>query len=185
MKQSKNIISFFERVIEDDRLNPSHISMYVSLFQLWSLNQFRNPFRICREEVMNLGKIKSIATYHKCIRELYEAGFINYSPSYDSYKGSTIEIIDFDSDKADSANELENRDLLRKVELAFSKPRRDEVELYFNERDLPSTEADEFYALYQSENWKLSNKKPMKCWQAAARKWISKVKNANDRNRSH
>lgn len=185
MKHNINIIVFFERVTSTDRLNPSHISMYVSLFQLWSLNQFQNPFRICREEVMNLGKIKSIATYHKCIRELYEGGFINYLPSYDSYKGSSIEIIDLESEKADSTNELENRDLLRKVEISFSKPRRDEVELYFNERDLRSTEADEFYALYQSINWKLSNNKPMKCWQAAARKWISKVKKANDRNRSH
>ncbi|QOW09909.1 hypothetical protein Q73A0000_05810 [Kaistella flava (ex Peng et al. 2021)] len=180
MKQSKNIISFFERVIEDDRLNPSHISMYVSLFQLWSLNRFQNPFRICREEVMKLGKIKSIATYHKCIRELYEAEFIIYLPSYDSYKGSLIEIIDFESEQADRNRLLINRKLLSKVEISFSVPMRYEVELYFNERDLPSTTADQFYSSYQSTNWKLSNNKPMKYWQAAARNWISKLNKAQD-----
>ena len=182
MKQTKNIISFFERVIEDDRLNASHISMYVSLFQLWSLNQFQNPFRICREEVMKLGKIKSIATYHKCIRELYEAGFIIYLPSYDSYKGNLIEIIDFESEKADKNKSLQNRKLLQKVKISFSVPMKYEVELYFIERDFTPFEADQFYSSYQSANWKLSNNQPMKCWQAAARNWISNVKKVQNKN---
>ena len=176
MKQTKNIISFFERVIEDDRLYPSHISMYVSLFQFWSLNRFQNPFRICREEVMNLSKIRSFATYHKCIRELHNAGFIIYSPNYNPYKGSLIEIIDFESGGKDESKSFRNQKLLEQGEICFSIPMIDEVDLYFNERDLLSAEADQFYSFYQSINWKLSNKKPMKCWQSAARNWISKVK---------
>ena len=181
MKQSKNIISFFERVIEDDRLNPSHISMYVSLFQLWGSTHFQNSFRICREEVMKLSKIKSIATYHKCIKELCDAGFIIYLPSYDSYKGSLIEIIDFDIEQADRNNLLQNRKLLPKVKISFSVPMRYEVELYFIERDFTPFEADQFYSSYQSANWKLSKDKPMKCWRAAARNWISKVKKAQNK----
>ena len=98
MNQTKNIIDFFERIIKDDRLLPSHISMYVSLFQLWSVNSFRNPFRINREDVMKVSKIKSLATYHKCIRELHQSGFIVYSPSYNAYRGSLIEMTDFDSE---------------------------------------------------------------------------------------
>jgi hypothetical protein len=46
---------------------------------------------------MKLGKIKSFGTYHRCIKELHLAGFIVYSPSYDAYKGSLVEIIDFDN----------------------------------------------------------------------------------------
>lgn len=99
MKQSKNIIIFFEKVIADERLHPSHISVYVSLFQIWSSNRFVNPFRISREDVMKLGKIRSIVTYHKCIRELCDSGFIAYLPSYNPYKGSLVEIIDVDSEK--------------------------------------------------------------------------------------
>ena len=181
MKQSKNIISFFERVVEDDRLYPSHISMYVSLFQLWSLNHFQNSFRICREEVMKLSKIKSIATYHKCIKELCDAGFIIYLPSYDSYKGSWIDIIDFESRNVEKKQSFSNRRFLLTAENLFSIPARSEVELYFTERNVNCNEADQFYSLYQSVNWKLSNNKPMKCWQSAARNWIYKAK----KNRQH
>ena len=176
MKRSNNIIRFFERVVEDDRLYPSHISMYVALFQLWSSNHFQNSFRISREEVMKLSKIKSIATYHKCIKELCDAGFIIYLPSYDSYKGSLIEITDFETEKVDKNKGLQNRKILPKLEISFSVPMKNEVELYFTERDLRPTEADQFYSSYQSANWKLSNNQPMKCWQAAARSWISNVK---------
>lgn len=45
---------------------------------------------------MGLGKIRSLGTYHRCIKELHLAGFILYSPSYDPYTGSLVEIIDFD-----------------------------------------------------------------------------------------
>lgn len=176
MKNNKNIITFFERVIEDDRLYPSHISMYVSLFQFWSLNRFQNPFRISREDVMKLSKIRSIATYHKCIRELYRAGFIRYSPSYNSYKGSLIEIIDFDSEKVSEKKISQNQNFLLQDKIRFLVPVFSEVELYFTERDIESAEADRFFSFYQSKNWKLSNEKPMKCWQAAARNWISELK---------
>ena len=172
MKQSKNIVRFFERVVEDDRLYPSHISMYVALFQLWSSNHFQNSFRISREEVMKLSKIKSIATYHKCIKELCDAGFIIYLPSYDSYKGSLIDIIDLKSRNVEKNESFSNRKLLLTVENLFSIPTRFEVELYFTERDLKPIEAQRFYTFYHSLNWKCSNDKPMKCWRAAARNWI-------------
>ena len=172
MKRSNNIIRFFERVVEDDRLYPSHISMYVALFQLWSSNHFQNSFRISREEVMKLSKLKSIATYHKCIKELCDAGFIIYLPSYDSYKGSLIEIIDLESKNVEKNESFSNRKLLLTVENVVSIPTRYQVELYFTERNVNCNEADQFYSLYQSVNWKLSNNKPMKCWRAAARNWI-------------
>lgn len=179
MKKTKNIIDFFERVIEDNRLYPSHISMYISLFQLWSLSEFQNPFRIYREEVMKLSKIKSFATYHKCIKELHSEGFIIYSPSYNPYKGSLIEMIDLGSEEIDNTQLFQNKKIFKQKEMCFSVPTFYEVELYFRERDFLRVEADRFYSFYQSENWKLRDKKPMKCWQAAARNWISKVKKCN------
>ena len=180
MKQSKNIVRFFERVVEDDRLYPSHISMYVALFQLWSSNHFQNSFRISREEVMKLSKIKSIATYHKCIKELCDAGFIIYLPSYDSYKGSLIEIINLESRNVEKKQSFSNRRFLLTAENLFSIPARSEVELYFTERNVHCNEADQFYSLYQTLNWKCSNNKPMKCWRAAARNWIYTAKKANN-----
>lgn len=177
MKQTKNIIDFFEYVIKDSRLCPSHISMYIALFQLWSLNKFQNPFRIYRNEVMKLSKIKSSATYHKCIRELHSEGFIIYSPSYNPFRGSLIKIVDFEKEGMDE-REFKYKKLLLQEETYFSVPKFYEVELYFTERDLPSSEANKFYQSYHSKNWKLSNNKPMKCWEAAARIWISKVKDS-------
>lgn len=178
MKQSKNIIRFFGPVIQDSRMYPSHISLYVSLFQLWSISRFQNPFRICRQDVMKLSKIKSFATYHKCINEIHNAGFINYSPSYNSYEGSSIEIIDFKSVDT-RKNIILEKEILREEIIKFSVPMLYEIEMYFNERDIVSEEAYQFYSSYQSKNWKLTNNKSMKCWKAAARNWISKMKNTN------
>lgn len=179
MKQSKNIIRFFGPVIQDGRMNPSHISLYVSLFQLWSISRFQNPFRICRQGVMKLSKIKSFATYHKCINEIHNAGFINYSPSYNPYEGSSIEIIDFESvDKNNNEISLEEKNLQEET-INFSIPMLYEIEMYFNERDVVSEEAYQFYSLYQSKDWRLTNSQPMKCWKSAARNWISKINNTN------
>lgn len=181
MNQTKNIIDFFEHLIKDDRLLPSHISMYVSLFQLWSFNSFRNPFRINREDVMKVSKIKSLATYHKCIRELHQAGFIIYSPSYNAHRGSLIEITDFDSEAIFDSTLIQEQKAFSGTENCFTAPMFCAVELYFNERDFPSAEASRFYSFYQSRNWLLYNSKLMTSWEAAARNWISDLKKS-DRN---
>ena len=181
MNQTKNIIDFFEHIIKDDRLLPSHISMYISLFQLWSFNSFRNPFRISREDVMKVSKIKSLATYHKCIRELHQAGFIIYSPSYNSYRGSLIEMTDFDSEAIFDSALVQEQKAFSGTEICFTAPMFCAVELYFNERDFPSAEASAFYSFYQSRNWLLYNSQLMTSWEAAARNWISELKKS-DRN---
>jgi hypothetical protein len=175
MNYTTNINSFFDCVIQDNCLLPSHISMYVSLFQLWRINEFRTPFRICRKELMKLSKIKSFATYHKCIRELHHAGYINYCPNYNSYKGSLIEIRDLGNNKVLEIQSVQEQNYFSDMENIFSIPKFNEVELYFNERDLPSFEANEFYSFYESRQWKLSDKKLMKNWRAAARNWIYKT----------
>jgi hypothetical protein len=45
---------------------------------------------------MRISKISSKATYHKCIKELIEKGYIIYNPSFNPYKSSTVEIINLD-----------------------------------------------------------------------------------------
>ncbi|MCL1689438.1 hypothetical protein CMT57_06230 [Elizabethkingia anophelis] len=174
MNQTKDIINFFEHVIKDNRLCPSHISIYVALFQCWSKSGFQNPFRICRSEVMKLGKIKSFGTYHRCIKELHLAGFIVYSPSYDAYKGSLVEIIDFEQSETFIDTGFQELELSVQKENHFSVPKFFEVELYFNERNQSSAQAHQFYSFYDSQNWKLSGGKLMNSWQAAARNWIVK-----------
>ncbi|MFL9835558.1 hypothetical protein [Chryseobacterium terrae] len=176
MEKSNNIIGYFAYFVQDSRMCPTHISLYVALFQLWEKSRFKTPFSISRKDAMELSRIKSFATYHKCIKEIHNAGFIVYSPNYNSYKGSLIEIIDFETlDKQKRCIE-KYPVLIPNTEVVFIKPQPDEIELYFNERDLPSEEAKQFYLAYQSKDWKLCNDNKMRCWRSAARMWISKRK---------
>ncbi|GEN71162.1 hypothetical protein CLA01_12340 [Chryseobacterium lathyri] len=99
-----------------------------------------------------------------------------YFPSYDPYKGSLIEIVDFDQPESLINKTFWEQELTIQKVSVFSAPKLYEVELYFNERDLPSAQAHEFYSFYDSQNWKLSYGKLMNSWQAAARNWIYKEK---------
>ncbi|MCY0977155.1 hypothetical protein PGH12_01440 [Chryseobacterium wangxinyae] len=179
MRQDNKIIDFFGNVIKDRRMTAAHISIYIALFQIWRRSNYQISVRISRKEVMKLGKIKSFATYHKCIKELDDAGFINYSPNYNSFVGSCIEIIDFANGDCRKNKVAPDSRKVSRDAVFFSVPMIHEVELYFNERDLASAMAHQFYSLYQSKNWNLMDSKPMKCWKSAARCWILKHKNKN------
>jgi len=78
------------RMGKDQRLNPTHISLFSGLFVLWQRNGFVCPFVITRRLLMAFSRIASIATYHKCIKELGAYGYIGYQPSYHPKKGSLV-----------------------------------------------------------------------------------------------
>jgi hypothetical protein len=91
----KHLTGFFHLIIKDDRLNPTHISLYIALFQYWNVNRFRNPISISRSEMMKVSKISAKGTYHKCMRELHDFGYIKYDPSYNPFRGSLVYLINF------------------------------------------------------------------------------------------
>ncbi|MDB5198721.1 MAG: Uncharacterized protein JWO92_684 [Chitinophagaceae bacterium] len=82
MEQVKELTSFYSAIKNDNRIGTTHISLYMALFQFYNLNNFCNPVYITRSLVMELAKISGLATYHKCIRDLNEFGYITYLPSY-------------------------------------------------------------------------------------------------------
>lgn len=88
---------FFRKVAADTALNPSHISLYMALFQQWNQQRFRNPLSVARDEVMALSKINSRVTYHKCIRELHRWGYLQYDPSFNHFRGSLVYMFALDS----------------------------------------------------------------------------------------
>ncbi|MBW8244842.1 hypothetical protein K1F50_18690 [Muricauda oceani] len=94
-----NYIRHFNAVLEqfskDGRLNPTHISLYVALFQIWNNNFFKAEFYINRDEVMDFSKIGSKSTYHRCIKQLSHWKYILYTPSHNPFKGSRIKMFDF------------------------------------------------------------------------------------------
>ncbi len=98
MNYIKHLTGFFEKVAIDNTLNPTHVSLYIALFQFWNCNRFRNPISINRDEVMRISKISSKATYHKCLKNLHSLGYINYEPSFNPFRGSHVILFNFSED---------------------------------------------------------------------------------------
>lgn len=98
MNYIKHLTGFFEKVVQDKTLNPTHISLYIALFQCWNCNRFKNPISISRDEVMRISKISSKATYHKCLKNLHSLGYIKYEPSFNPFRGSHVYLFNFSDD---------------------------------------------------------------------------------------
>ncbi len=88
---------FYTAIREDCRIGISHICVYMALFQLYNLNHFQNPVEITRSMVMELAKISGLATYHKCMADLQEWGYIQYVASHDHRVMSTITLLNLTS----------------------------------------------------------------------------------------
>jgi hypothetical protein len=82
-----------EKVIKEKGLQPSRISVYLAMLQLWKEQKCRNPFQITRHKIMKLSGVKSIVTYHTCISELKDRGMVEYKPSYHPKLGSEISLL--------------------------------------------------------------------------------------------
>lgn len=79
----ETILEFIKNARVDTRLKPVHVSVYLALYQYWVLNSCSNPIEVSRRNIMQIARIKGIATYHKVISELTQYGYIDYFPSYD------------------------------------------------------------------------------------------------------
>lgn len=90
MNYIKHLTGFFNQIALEQSLNTTHISLYMTLFQCWNINRFKNPININRDEMMKGSKIASTATYHKCIKKLEDLGFLQYFPSYNPHAGTLI-----------------------------------------------------------------------------------------------
>jgi len=104
MNYIKHLTGFFNRIALENSLNPTHISLYLTLFQCWNVNRFKNPITISRDEIMKGSKIASKATYHKCIKELQRLKFLDYYPSYNPYSGTEVFMVNFSEGNNSSQN---------------------------------------------------------------------------------
>ena len=95
MNYIKHLTGFFNKIADENKLNPTRISLYLALFQCWNVNRFKNPTGISREEIMKASKINSNATYHKCMKELQTLGFIEYLPTFNPHSSSNVNMINF------------------------------------------------------------------------------------------
>jgi hypothetical protein len=197
----KHLTSVMELFVADDRLNPTHISLYLALFQYWNMNRFDNPMSISRGEIMKLSKVRSNVTYLRCIKDLHNWNYLVYEPSHNPFKGSQVSLYNFCTSSAQamihnrsifeqasihnsskneqalnpSINSINNKQKklnLRKGENHFSPPSKDEVLEFFSESKLDVSEAEQFFNHYQSNGWLIAGKSKMKDWRDSAQSWI-------------
>ena len=81
----------------DQRITPWHISLYLSLFQIWNSTHFKKEISIHRDELMRLSKIGSANTYSKCMKQLSEWKYIKYTPSKSRFTASKVHMYRFDT----------------------------------------------------------------------------------------
>ena len=163
----KHLNGIFRQFSKDNRLNPTHISLYIALFQLWNHNRFPKDFFINREEVMSFSKIGSKSTYHRCIKELSHWKYIRYSPSHNPFKGSRVELFQFRttaSQEVDLYHPKNGQALVSNINM--NKHNRNFIKLeaiakeklilaFFKKENWPKLEAQKFYNHYQGIVWKV------------------------------
>ena len=115
MNYIKHLTGFFNKISNENAINPTHISLYLALFQCWNVNRFKNPTGISREEIMKASKINSKATYHKCMKELEALGFMEYMPTYNPHSCSNVIMVNF-------SDELKNRPKFEPLTSSKNKP---------------------------------------------------------------
>ena len=179
----KHLNGIFHQFSKDTRLNPTHISLYVALFQFWNFSRFPDEFYINREEVMKFSKIGSNTTYHRCIKELSHWKYILYKPSHNPFKGSKVQLFNFStSDKQDlyldypiNGQALVSNININKHNINNNKPLSiKEVLNFFKKKNWSENEAEKFFNYYESVGWKKGNT-PIENWQAAAESWMLKT----------
>ncbi|MFB3388035.1 hypothetical protein [Flavobacterium sp. LAR06] len=90
MENLKPLSDFFTAIENDFRISTTHIAIYAALLQYRADKGFINPIQVYRHEITPKAKILSACTYHKCIRELSEYGYITYEPSFKKTQASKI-----------------------------------------------------------------------------------------------
>ena len=183
---------------KDNRLNPTHISLYLAFFQIWNHNRFPQRFYVNREEVMRLAKIGSKSTYHRCAKDLNNFEYLLYFPSHNPFKGSEINMLIFGTSSGQvvdlgvpfSGQALDlsvpnsgqvvgrlykhNKTIVNSYKL--QKPKNENQVLdFFKKQKWSEMEAAKFFNHYEATGWKLGGKVQIENWQATAKNWMIKA----------
>ena len=84
------LFGFMDRVGDDPRIGPTHISLFLAILYCYRKQGYPMPVYVFSRELMKQAKISAIGTYHKCIRQLMAYGYIGYVPSYNPMLGSLV-----------------------------------------------------------------------------------------------
>lgn len=100
----KHLESIHSAFVEDSRITPFHVSLYMALFHQWNSAMFPEQLSIARSEIMRFSKLGSVNTYTKCLKELHAFNYLNYVPSKNPYVGSLINMYRFDNSSSNSSD---------------------------------------------------------------------------------
>jgi len=191
MNYIRHLNSVFELFTKDSRLNPTHISIYIALFQLWNINRFTESFYVNREEVMRIAKVGSKSTYHRCLKELDYWKYIRYLPSHNPYKGSRVHMLKFGITRetttratiGSGSGQVEGQALVPYINInkqnkninKHKLPKNEnEVLDFFKKEKWPANEAKKFFNHYNSIGWKVGGKIPILDWHSTGKNWMLK-----------
>lgn len=182
----QHLNAVFEQFRKDSRLNPTHISLYMALFQLWNYHRFRENFHVNREDMMKLAKIGSKSTYHRCVKELNHYKYLVYEPSHNPFKGSTIKMLKFETTSGQVVYQgvpnqgqavVHSNKHIQTLQNSYKLPQpknEDEVLDFFKKEQWPEQEAKKFFNHYQAIGWKIGGKIKIENWHASAKNWMLK-----------
>lgn len=216
MNYIKLLNAAFEKFFFDDRLNPTHISLYMALFQEWNSSRFAEEFFVNRRELMRVAKIGSKSTYHRCVTDLDAWGYLCYFPSSNPYKGSKIKMsIIGTSDEPDMGQYnpileqlAERYHPIREPVVYQHRPTsgqalvpyinntkqvnnnkqpkgRQAVLFFFKEKGFSADEGKKFFEHYQVNDWKTSDGKAIRDWQALAINWMDRTELFGEENKQN
>ena len=92
MDLAATVYAFMDSVREDPRIGPSHISLYLSIINSCRAQNYQMPISVFSRDLMKGAKIAATGTYHKCMRDLQDLGFIQYFPSCNPVVGSLVNL---------------------------------------------------------------------------------------------
>lgn len=81
--------SFILKVSDDAVIGPSHIALFVAILYNYRLQGKKSPISVYRRDLVRFSKI-SVRTYHRCMQDLAEHGYIKYLPSFNPIHGSLV-----------------------------------------------------------------------------------------------
>lgn len=99
MNYTLHLNHWFKLLERNPQVNPTHISLYLALFQFWHEHHFPESFFINRTEIMKWSKINSKSTFSHCMHDLHQWGWITYTPSNSIYSKSLVKPSNFTHSK--------------------------------------------------------------------------------------
>ncbi len=176
MNYIRHLNNAWKQLAAQEKATPHHISLYLTVFQLWNKSRFQNPLSIKREEVMWLAKVGSVSTYTRCMKQLHHWEFWEYKASFNPMVGTRVHLYSFEqaASNAEQVHTYYSNINSSKPKTART-PNFNEVKVFFESMNEVAAQAELFFHHYQANGWLQAGKTPIVNWQEAAKGWVKRT----------